>query len=193
MKTPKPTTWKKAIFLPIFFTILIASPASAQSFYGGINIGLYFSEHIFAEFHTEFGKRWKDKYGLGIAYTGSLDMGSSVSYGIMGAGLQGRLERNRWLFSLDAGNVLGVSHSTDWYCNQEYQPAFDPYFRPAAAFRIGILMLGASSFFTTPLRFTEYDERWNMEDPNICYGREEKKSFQRFTLTLGLSFPRKAR
>lgn len=188
----KAITWKKAIFLPILF-ILLPSPAAAQSLYGGFNVGLFFGEHILAESHIEFGKRWKDKYGLGIAYTGSLDMGTSVSYGIIGLGLQGRLELNRWLFSLDAGNVLGVRHSTDWYCNQEYQPAFDPYFRPAVSFRFGILTLGASSFFTTPLRFTEYDERWNMEDPDICYGREYIESFQRFTFTLGISFPSRKR
>ncbi len=99
-------------------------------------------------------------------------------------GLQGRLELNRWLFSLDAGNMLGVSHSTNWYCDQEYQPAFVPYFRPAVGFRLGLL---------TPLRFTEYDEKWNMEDPEICYGREYIESFQRFTLTLGLSFPSRKR
>ncbi len=84
MKAPKPTAWKKAIFLPILFTILASSPATAQSLYGGFNVGLYFAEHVFAESHIEFGKRWQDKYGLGIAYTGSLDMGTSVSYGIRG-------------------------------------------------------------------------------------------------------------
>ncbi|MCB9048511.1 MAG: hypothetical protein H6556_03685 [Lewinellaceae bacterium] len=177
----------------LLFMAIGAAPTLSQSFYFGLNAGLFFGEHISAEFHTEFGKRWKDKYGLGIAYTGSLDMGTSVSYGITAAGLQGRLELNRWLFSLDAGSVLGVRHSTDWYCNQEYQPAFDPYFRPAVSYRFGGLTLGASSFFTTPLRFTEYDEEVNMEEPDICYGREYLESFQRFTLTLGINVPSRNR
>lgn len=178
------------VILPILFATFFFLPSHSQSLYGGISFGLFpGGDDLFAEFHAEFGKRWKERYGLGAACTGSLATGVSVSYGIQGAGLQGRLEPGRWLLSLDVGTVLGASHSTDWFCNRTYEPAFDPYFRPAAGLRFGVLTLGASGFFTTPLRFTEYDEEVNREDPKICYGREYMERFERFTFTLGVNFP----
>lgn len=190
-KMPVKTLLKALV--SILFIALLPSPASAQTLYGGISAGLFPGEDLSAEFHMEFGKRWKDRFGLGLAYTGSFQSGVSVSYGIQGAGLQGRLELGRWLVSMDAGAVLGASHSTDWYCNQTYEPAFDPYFRPALGFRFGLFTLGMSSFFTTPLRFSEYDEKINREDPTICYGQEYLERFQRFTFTAGLNFPARKR
>ena len=178
----------KALIL-ILFVALAPASASAQTLYGGINFGLFPGDDFFAEFHTEFGKRWKGRFGLGLAYTGSFGGGTSVTYGIQGAGLQGRLELGRWLISLDAGAVLGASHSTDWFCNRTYEQEFDPYFRPALGFRFGVFTLGMSGFFTTPLRFSEYDEAVNLEDPDICYGKEYLEHFERFTFTLGLNFP----
>ena len=176
--------------LPILFLTLLITPASSQTLYGGIHFGLFPGrDDFYADFHTEFGKRWNERFGLGLAYTGSFGGGTSVTYGIQGAGLQGRIELGRWLVSLDAGAVLGASHSTDWFCNRTYEQEFDPYFRPAVGFRFGVFTLGMSGFFTTPLRFSEYDEAVNLEDPDICYGKEYLEHFERFTFTLGLNFP----
>lgn len=178
----------------------------AQTYYGGGNVGLNAGlfGNTYTEIHAEFGRRWKDAFGLGLAYLWSTaDNNNSVvgpdgnttgsTLNLHAIGLQGRLELgHRWLLSFEAGSIVGAGYTVDGVCTGAYQREFDPYFRTALSFRLGVFTLGISNFIGAPLRFsdshpdaplptTPYCESWDIDNDTI----------ERCVLTLGVSFPRK--
>ena len=155
--------------------------------------------------HAEFGRRWKDAFGLGLAYLWSTANNTSIvgpngnntgsTLNLHAIGLQGRLELGRrWLLSFEAGSIVGAGYTVDGVCTGAYQRDLDPYFRTALSFRLGVFTLGISNFIGAPIRFSDshpdapgpsspYCENWTFDDDTI----------EQFTFTLGVSFPRKRR
>lgn len=194
----------------LFFLLSISifpSSLPAQTFYGGANVGLHAScwGNKYTDVHVEFGRRWKDAFGLGAAYlwSRSNDIGivwpgtdnTEAIINIHAIGLQARLELGRrWLLSFDAGSVVAAAYTFEGVCAGAYRRDLDPYFRSALSYRLGAFTLGVSQLIGERPRFRDSHPDAPLPTSAICDTRAlGQDAIIQFAFTLGVNFPQKKR